>query len=828
MAWTDAPEPVEWPERRPRRFPDKYAFRRPALARMSDRSPVEFPVVPGPRPPYQSGVASPAAAFEMNALRILVVEDEILVAKDLEATLTKLGFEVCALCRTGEEALSAMQRFRPDVVLMDIQLEQGMDGVETATRLQAEHRAPVVFLTAYADDATLARARAAQPYGYLLKPFHQSELRSVVELAYARHAALVTLQTSEDRFVSTLRSMAEGVISTDMLGVINFLNPVAEQLTGWTAAEAIGRPLNEVFRVALPNGEALDTPGLAAHPRTRTILLTDREGNPVHIEDNTTPIRDADGSLSGIVVLFRRRGPDSDSAAPAAPVTLNDAIGSSPFPNLAGIVGSIADPLLALDADWRITYLNALAANVLQDRREAILGQVLWDILPPSLHRLYYHEFSTALTHQTASSFELEHESKRAWYEVQLYPFGQGLLVLMRDITSRKQAEQQQDKLEKLESLGLLARGFAHDFNNLLTVLLGNLSLAEMQLEPEAPGRSEITAARQASLQAQNLVQQLLTFARGGVPIRQPTDLTRLVREWFAEWPRRAGLDYQLEAPGTACPAGVDRHQIRRLLGNLVRNAEQAQPQGGTIILRLLRWGTKLPPGNDAPEPQTNPAFLTIEVADTGEGIDADTLPHVFEPYFTTRGEANATGLGLTVCESITKAHGGTLAIDSPPGLGTTLRVTLPAMPEAVPSPADDPARAVSAPRPTRTRRILVLEDEPLIRQLMVSNLTAAGCGVTPTSEGSETVARYTEALLKGERFDLVVMDLSIPNGMGGAQAMEKIRRLDPNVRAIVSSGYSDDPIMSRYADFGFRAVLPKPYQPAELRELVISLLAGG
>jgi PAS domain S-box-containing protein len=764
----------------------------------------------------------------MNALRILVVEDETLVARDLEATLKKLGFEVSALCRTGEEALVAMQRFQPDVVLMDIQLEQGMDGVETATRLQAAYRVPVIFLTSYADEPTLARARAAQPYGYLLKPFHQSELRSVIELAYARHTALQKLQSSEDRFVATLRSLAEGVISTDMLGVINFMNPVAEQLTGWSSREATGRPLHEVFRVALPNGEALESSGLVSGTPSRTILLTDRDGRPVHIEDTTTPIRDADGSLTGIVVLFRRREPNAPAAAP---VSLNEALSSSPFPNLAGIVGSIADPLLALDANWRITYLNALAARVMEERREALLGQVLWDVFPPSLHRLYYHEFSTAITHRTPASFELEHEARRAWYEVQLYPFGQGLLVLMRDITVRKQAEQHQDKLEKLESLGLLARGFAHDFNNLLTVLLGNLSLAEMQLEPDAPSRQELSAARRASLQAQNLVQQLLTFARGGVPIRQPTELVRLVREWWAEWPRRPGLDYQLEVPDAPCPAEVDRHQIRRLLSNLVRNAEQAQPHGGTVILRLLAPAAvdpEIPPAEPVAEAPPRSATLTLEVTDTGEGIDEETLAHIFEPYFTTRGDSNATGLGLTVCESITKAHGGTLSIESTPGAGTTLRISLPA---TAPGPDGRPretAEDLSAPAPvsSRTRRILVLEDEPLIRQLIVSNLTAAGCEVTPTGEGSETVARYTEALLQGVRYDLVVMDLSIPNGMGGAQAMEKLRQLDPHVQAIVSSGYSDDPIMSRYADFGFRAVLPKPYQPGELRELVTSLLA--
>jgi two-component system cell cycle sensor histidine kinase/response regulator CckA len=790
---------------------------------MSNRTAADFPVVAGPACPYQSSAAAPAPATVMNALRILVVEDETLVARDLEATLTRLGFEVTALCRTGEEALQSLRSLKPDVILMDIQLDSGMDGVEAATRLQAEHEAPIIFLTAYADEPTLARARAAQPYGYLLKPFHESELRSVVELAHARHHALMKVQSSEDRFVSTLRSMAEGVISTDMLGMINFMNPVAEQLTGWSAPEAVGRPLHEVFRVALPNGEALQAAGLVSGSSSRTILLTDRDGRPVHIEDNTTPIRDADGSLTGIVVLFRRREPNRTAAPALPPVSLNEAIGSSPFPNLAGIVSSIADPLLALDADWRITYLNALAAGVMEERREALLGQVLWDVFPPSLHRLYYHEFSTAQTHRTPSSFEMEHEARRAWYEVQLYPFGQGLLVLMRDITARKQAEQHQDKLEKLESLGLLARGFAHDFNNLLTVLLGNLSLAEMQMDPEAPARQELTAARRASLQAQNLVQQLLTFARGGVPIRQPTELARLVREWFAEWPRRPGIDYHLSISMDPCPAEVDRHQVRRLLGNLFRNAEQAQPAGGSIMLQLE--GSVPPPAGDAPAPAAVPvpAFLTLTVTDKGEGIDAETLAHVFEPYFTTRGEANATGLGLTVCESITKAHGGTLQVDSTQGTGTSVRVALPANP--LPDKPESP-KAAPTDSGARTQRVLVLEDEPLIRQLIVSNLIAAGCEVTPTSEGSETVARYTEALLAGSRFDLVVMDLSIPNGMGGAQAMEKLRHLDPGVQAIVSSGYSDDPIMARYADFGFRAVLPKPYQPGELRELVTSLLA--
>ena len=764
-----------------------------------------------------------------NPLRILVVEDESLVARDLHQTLTRAGYEVTALCRTGAEALEAVKIQQPDVVLMDIHLQGDMDGIEAAGRIQREYQKPVVFLTGHADERTTRRARTAEPYGYLLKPFHESELRSVVELAVSRHKADRSLRASEERFVSTLRSMAEGVISTDVLGVITFMNPVAEGLTGWSLAAATGRPLHEVFRVSLPGGETMDPPGLMnGGTALRTMILTDKEGVNIPIEDNTTPIRDADGALTGIVVLFRRK----EGFVPPPSLPDNS---TTPWPNLATIVGSISDPLIALDGDWRITYLNNLATRALDGRRESLLGCFLWDCLPASAHHLYYHEFSTAMTRRVARSFEMENEARGVWYEVQLYPFGPGLLALFREITARKQAEDHQNKLEKLESLGLLARGFAHDFNNHLTVLLGNLTLAEMNIAADGPGANELRTARQATVQAQNLVQQLLTFARGGAPIKQPTDIGRLVQEWFAEWPKRPGIDYRMGVSGDLWQADVDRHQIRRLLSNLMKNAEQAVGREGIISLRLARPAHVGLSAADLglPAEAPLPDFILMEMVDNGEGIAPENLEHVFEPYFTTRQDANASGLGLTVVESIAKGHDGTVRLLSAWHDGTRVRVSLPAAPvpaglsqlAAAPA-APPPAPATESPPPVRgVRRVLILEDEPLIRQLIEQNLRAAGCEVTPTCDGAETVARYQESLAAGQPYDLLVMDLSIPGGMGGAAAMEKLRALDPDVRAIVSSGYSDDPVMSRYLDYGFRAVLPKPYQPQELRELVEELL---
>ena len=758
----------------------------------------------------------------MTPLRILIVEDEALVARDLSATLVRFGYVITCVARTGFEALRSASEVRPDIALMDIQLGDGGDGIDTARLLQQEFSVPVVYLTAYADNETLARARETQPYGCLLKPFHENELHSVIEMAVTRHRANARLIANESLFVNTLRSMKDGVISTDLLGRINYLNPVAEYLTGWPAMEAIGQPLHDVFYVTQASGQAVDALGLSQSGERRSLLLKMRLGETVLIEDNTGPIRDAEGGLSGIVVVFRKQN------AAAALAVQGGA--ESEWPNLAGIVQSIADPLISLDADWKITYLNEPATTVLSDNRKSSIGKDFWDCVPLSLHRRYYHEFSQARTRQQTRSFEMEFEASQAWYEVQLYPFDTGLLALLRDITKRKETEEQERKLEKLESLGLLARGFAHDFNNLLTILIGNISLAEMQIPEALPGYAEILTAKQASLQAQGLVPHLLTFARGGSPVKQPTDFGHLVRDWSNDWSRLDGIDYQIEISDSLMQADLDRKQFLRLIHNLFRNAEQAIFQTGRVRLALCPLAEAaaetLP--LDLNRQSLGDSWLLLQVSDDGQGIADEALPHIFEPYFSTRVDANASGLGLTVCESIAKAHGAKMFLQTKLEEGTTVSVLIPTLHALT---HDARAESVQAPVPepkteSSHRRVLILEDEPLIRALMCATLRTMDCEVDQTSDGAETIVRYQDAFQCGQPYQLLIMDLSIPNGMGGLQAMDQILQFDPDARAIVSSGYCDDPVLSRYMDYGFCAVLPKPYQPQELKHMVESMLS--
>ncbi len=757
----------------------------------------------------------------MNPLRILLVQHEALLARDLQTTLVKLGYGVCGMVRTMAEALRVARSDRPGLALIDTALADAPGGWAMVRDLQMLG-IPVIYLASHRDEHAIPRARATQPYGCLIQPFHEQELPNLIELCVARHTAQSTAVAAHVELQNTLASLPEGVIATDLLGQITFVNQVAERLTGWSATEALGRSLAEVFKIATPEGEALKILPTGVKPGPRTMVLTRRDGLPEMVEDHTAPIREADGTLAGIVVSFHQLAVSLEGGTLAAP---------APWQQLSGLVQSIADPMVALDAGWKLTYLNPQAAAVLQAPREELVGRVLWDCLPPSVHQRYYYEFSQALAKRQTRTFAMEIEATQQWFEVQLNPFGEGLLALVRDITVRKREEEQGRKMEKLESLGLLARGFAHDFNNLLTVLLGNLSLAEIQTTPAAPGHAELLTAKQATLQAQGLVQHLLIFARGGVPVKQVTDFGRLVKEWVHDWPRQEGVSYVIEISPQAMQAEVDRQQFLRLLHNLLRNAEQAVTVPATVTLRLrpATEGSILDVPIDLTPDQARKDWLLLEVADTGCGIPLEDQARVFEPYFTTRDEDHATGLGLTVCESIAKAHGATISVRSEAETGTTFTVCIPAYQPPIIEIRPDhlDLEIISPVLPERgPRRVLILEDEPLIRQLMCATLKSIGCEVDQTKDGAETIARYADAMEQGSPYQLLIMDLSIPNGMGGVQALDRILQVDPKARAIVSSGYCDDPVLSRYMDYGFQAVLPKPYQPQDLQQMVETMLA--
>ncbi|HEY4246348.1 MAG TPA: ATP-binding protein [Lacunisphaera sp.] len=372
----------------------------------------------------------------------------------------------------------------------------------------------------------------------------------------------------------------------------------------------------------------------------------------------------------------------------------------------------------------------------------------------------------------------------------------------------------------KIESLGLLAGGIAHDFNNLLTVMMGNIALTRLDSQLTPDSVKSLRSAELAALRARDLTQQLLTFAKGGAPIRAAVLLPEVVREVAEFALRGSNTRCEFDMPAELWPASVDKGQIGQVVQNIVINATQAMPGGGLIevSLRNEQVGAEL---NQVLAPGR---YVRLSISDRGPGIKAEDLPHIFDPYFTTKKQGH--GLGLATVYSIIKKHLGHISAESIPGKSTTFNIWLPAAEDSpvtdVPLVHAKPAEAVGH-RPT----ILFMDDEETIRNLGETLLKRMGYAVTTTCDGVETVREYERAWREGHPFGLVILDLTIPGGMGGRETMEALLKFDPGVRAIVSSGYSNDLVLSDYQAHGFRGMVSKPYEIADFSHAIEQVLKG-
>ncbi len=393
-----------------------------------------------------------------------------------------------------------------------------------------------------------------------------------------------------------------------------------------------------------------------------------------------------------------------------------------------------------------------------------------------------------------------------------------GAVLVFRDITEKQKAESQMLTESKLQSVGLLAGGIAHDFNNQLTTIIGNLSLARLPDSSRDEISQVLAEAEKAAVSAKELTQQLLTFAKGGAPIRKPMRLHDLMREacQFVLHGSNVQCDYALASD--AWPVEADRSQIRQILNNLVLNSRQAMPHGGKM--EVCMENTVLSAGSMPPLPAGK--YVKISVRDHGPGINSEHLPRIFDPYFTTK-KAGA-GLGLATVYAVVRKHDGQIKAISEPGKGTTFEIYLPASQKLAPS-------ADTRPKPETTSghgRVLVVDDEAPIRKFLTLMLQKFGYEAETAHDGEEAIARYTAAQAGGTPFDVIIVDLTIPNGMGGCEAVRRLRELDPKVRAIASSGYSLDPVMANYRDYGFAGVIPKPYRAEDLNRVLKEVISNG
>ena len=495
----------------------------------------------------------------MNKPRVFITEDERLVAISLQWKLNSLGYDVVGIASSGQETIEKIIETHPDLILMDIKLKGSLDGIETADQLRSKFDIPIIYLTAYDDDATLQRAKITEPFGYLLKPYQARDLRTTIEMALYKHTIDRELKAKEQWSQATLSSIGEGVVTTDIHGKVTFMNSVAEQLTQWLQTEAVGREISKVLNlVNVKSEQTIANPIMTAMATKQVVnqaedtMLIAKDGRTIPIDNSGAPIIDDQGQVNGGVLVFR-------------------------------------------------------------------------------------------------------------------------------DVTERRELEEQLHQSKKLEALGQLAAGVAHHFNNLLTSIIGYATFAKDTLPKDQLAANDLERVLEASGKAATLTHQLLAFARQEQIQPHLTDFNLLVKKIWDNLivSIQASISCRVVFAPDVGAVKLDTSQFEQLLTHLVDNACDAMPTGGQLIVETQKaWIQEaycdqiidIPPGE----------YALLIVTDTGLGMTDEVKAHLFEPFFTTKPVGQGTGLGLATCLGIVKQHHGHIFLQSSPEEGTCVKVFFP------------------------------------------------------------------------------------------------------------------------------------------------------
>ncbi len=483
--------------------------------------------------------------------------------------------------------------------------------------------------------------------------------------------------------------------------------------------------------------------------------------------------------------------------------------------------------ILRRDIHGHITFFNEYAQRFFGYTEDEILGQnVVGTIVPEidttgrNLAKMIQYIGKHPKRYVNNENENMKRSGERVWISWTNKPILDTngdvteILCIGNDITESKKIEAELQKMQKLESMGVLAGGIAHDFNNILTAILGNISLARIYAESGGTAdkvMEKLTAAEMASAQAQDLTQRLLTFARGGAPIKKMSSVAELLIDSVTLISRGSNVKCEFSIPDDLWTAEVDEGQMNQVISNIIINAEQAMPNGGVIDV----CADNVIVSAESDIPLAAGGYVKISISDHGVGIPAEHLQKIFDPYFTTKRKGN--GLGLAICYSIVRNHGGCIMAESQVGIGTSMHICLPACSEEIlvieKRKEEEPIRGEGS--------ILVMDDEKHIRDVAAEMLISIGYDVVTTIDGTEALELYREAMESGSAYDAIIMDLTIPGGMGGKETIGKLIEMDPDVNAIVSSGYSNDPVMSGFSEYGFSGIIAKPYEIRELSEVL-------
>jgi len=613
---------------------------------------------------------------------------------------------------------------------------------------------------------------------------------------------------------TVLQDSREAVVIQDLDGQIIAWDRGAELMYGWNEEEAIGMNFSEIVPVEnrhkfidlikrLKEGaniepfeaKRISKDGWILYTWLTFTILKDEDGNPYAIattEQDITRRKQAEKDLSDSEERYRT------------------------------MIETLGEGVIVIDSENKFILTNPAADRIFGVQSGELTG-----------HR--FDEFvDEENLNKIKERLELNQEEKTAGYEIEIIqPTGErrilnvtttprndgnakaaGILGVFRDITEIKRMEEDIIKADKIESIGILAGGITHDFNNILTIILGNLTLVKMFLDADDKIYKRIERAEKASLRAKDLTQQFLTFSKGGLPVKKVISISDLIMESVNFSIRGSKVKCEFFLQDNLWPLEIDAGQINQVINNLMINAAQAMPEGGVIKIKAENVNIDSQGLLSLKEGK----YVKISVEDEGTGILKENLQKIFDPYFTTKVKGN--GLGLSTSYSIMKKHDGLLYVESESGKGTTFYMYLPASSiKRLKENAEKDFQVVG------TGKILIMDDDEEILEIAEAMLKKIGYSVDFCKDGSVVIELYKKAKESGEPYDVVILDLTIPGGMSGKEAVNELIEIDPQVKAIASSGYSNSQIMSHYKKYGFSGVIAKPYRIEDLNELLQDLL---
>jgi hypothetical protein len=750
----------------------------------------------------------------MQDCKILIVEDESIVAADLRLSLTHMGYTVTAIARTGEEALALVRDTTPDLVVMDVLLDGTMSGIAAAEAIRALSDVPIVFVSAHSDEDTVRRSRLVAAHGFLIKPFEPRQLQATIDMALYKWGMERVLRANEEMFRKLAETIPVGIFITQS-DRTTYVNNEAARITGFEREELTGMQVRDVLHPdSLPHLDA---------------LLTAWHTDGTRILDQEIPLRTRTGETRWVSLSITDIDFAGEPRVLWAALDITDRkAADARIREQAAFLDVTRDAIVVRDLEGTIVFWNHAAERVYGWSPSAVIGRNMAEVLQrqdsTEWIRAYravieHGEWTGELRHLTNDNREIFVESRWTMMagsdEAPKY-----ILMVNTDITEKKQLEAQFRRAQRLEIIGTLAGGIAHDLNNVLAPVSMAVSLLRIKLQDEQSQR--ILSTLESSVnRGSDIVRQVLTFARGVEgervilsPKHVMREVERIIRETFPK-----SIEVSSDIPRDLWTISGDGTQLHQVLMNLCVNARDAMPEGGSLSLKAenitlddkaarLHLGAK--PGS----------YAVLSVTDTGTGIPPAILDKIFDPFFTTKEVGKGTGLGLSTVSGIVRSHGGFVTVYSEPGAGTSFRVYLPAaMGEEEPK-ADD-LRTTTQTGSGET--ILVVDDETSIREITREALEENGYHALTARDGTEAVAVFAQ---KRSLIKAVMMDMMMPF-MDGPSTIRALRRIDPQVRVIATSGLANKENLNE-ARVDAQAILQKPFTTERLLETLDSILTRG